>query len=210
MFSRKLLSDVFGAFSYREFLLAFSFICLALVGCKDKSEVKFIPTDRTISAESHLNGVFPQVTITAELSNGESGVMEYDADGLETITFYNLEEEEYSLTRRYYLGDILLGVVTDSFFIDEMISAISISLNSQLFDGNYDDDIDGWTNVAELQWGSDIENPFSYPPSNNTKFTITSGGGASYSAQYKITDRIGKVTDNTVATSTSYSSISRF
>lgn len=210
MFSKKLLSDIRGGYSNREFLFACLFMCLALTGCENKSEVKFIPTDRTISAESHLNGVFPQVTIVAELSNGESGVMKYDADGLETITFYNLEEQQYSLTRRYYLGDVLLGVVTDSFFLDEMISVVSISRNPKLFDSNYDEDIDGWTNVSELQWGSDIEDPFSYPPSNSPKFTVTSGGGVSYSAQYKITDRIGSVIENKVATSASYTSTSRF
>lgn len=175
-------------------------ICLLLActlpGCDSGSKIKVIPGDKTINAETHLDGIFPQVTIQAELSNGDGGVMVFNANGQETITFYYLEEQEYTLTRSYYAGDVLLGVATTTFFFSATADEVYLQLRPEEFDGNFDDDNDGWTNLAELQWASDMLDPFSSPPSHDPRFAITSGGGWSRSAQYELTDQIGKVTSS--------------
>jgi len=112
---------------------------------------------------SALNTAITGVSATLDITGMGTYPMTVNADNTVVATVSDISTGLRTLTVTYYADDVVLAKVSK---IVNVVTGqnLAISFTPQEIDQNFDDDFDGWTNLAEILWGSEPLLATSNPP----------------------------------------------
>ena len=135
--------------------------------------------------------------------------MTVNTDDTVSATVEGLASGLRSFTVTYYANDVVLARATR---IIDVVSGqnMSVIFTSEEIDRNFDDDFDGWVNLAEVLWGSEPLLATSSPPSEDPRFVLASLGTPIDSTSYTFQGTLGEAVSSGSSTSLNYALESGF
>jgi hypothetical protein len=188
-------------------------ICLALMlaGCLDENTSQ--PLSRGAAAKLafsaagiRLDGMEATLTVSGV---SDTYPMTLDVDGAASVSLPDLPDGTYVFTVTYSKSRITLARVAKSAAIAAGRTT-TVDVEPVEVDRNFDDDFDGWVNIAELQWGSDPKLASSIPPGDDPAFALVALAGAAQSAHYALNATGGEAVNAGVSGSDDYAVSSGF
>jgi len=145
----------------------------------------------------------PDMSATLEIAGMETYTMTVNADYTVSAMVEGITPGLHTITATYYSDDIVLAKASK--FVDFVAGQdVSITLTSEDIDQNFDDDFDGWTNLAEILWGSEPLFATSSPPSESPEVVLSATGGQAISASYTLQDTLGEAVGTDTGSSLNY------
>ena len=152
----------------------------------------------------------PGLTVTLEISGIGTFPMTVNLDSTVSATVPGIPAGWQTFTITYYFGTCndnptILAVASLS---AQVIAGqtIAVAFLPQDLDRNFDDDLDGWVNLAEVLLGTDPCSAVSFPPGDDPSRTLLTAGGSVQSASSATTihDSVGEAVEGGSSTSNSY------
>lgn len=151
------------------------------------------------------------VGLSAELNMTGVGVYQMDVNDNNTVstTLPVITPGWYTITLTYTAENVI--VAQTSLFVEIVAGQdVSLLLSSQDLDRNFDDDFDGWVNLAEVLWGTEPLLALSLPQSEDPWFAQSVAGGTVLSASYEVYDASGEAIASGVSSSFTYTQTGGF
>src|SRR3990172_4297606 len=154
---------------------------------------------------AHISGL----TATLEITGMGTYPMTVNSDDTVTATVAGLDPGFRTFTVIYYSDGVVLARVAR---IAEVVSGqnVVIMFTRQELDRDFDDDFDGWVNLAEVLWGTEPLLAASRPLGDSPYFVASLSGGQSQSASYVFQYTLGEGISTGASTSSSYALESGF
>ena len=154
---------------------------------------------------AHISGL----TATLEITGMGTYPMTVNSDDTVAATVAGLAPGFRTFTVIYYADGVVLARVSR---IAEVVSGqnVVIMFTRQELDRDFDDDFDGWVNLAEVLWGTEPLLAASRPLGDSPYFVASLSGGQSQSASYVFQDTLGEGISTGASTSSSYALESGF
>ena len=156
-------------------LLIATGLYLIMAGCAS-------PPGSNSTGETQISFTVPFSSIegmnaTVEISGIGTLPMTFNADGTATIIVPDISAGWHNFTATYYSTDglILAQASTGTYIIAGQLNTITFV--AQDMNQNFDEDGDGWVNLAEMLMGTNPLLAASYPLGEDPRFTITAIGG---------------------------------
>jgi hypothetical protein len=153
---------------------------------------------------SHIAGL----TATLEISGQSIYPMTINADGTASATVPGISPGLHTFTVTYYRGacNEIPTILAQASTSAEIVAGqnIIIEFVAGEMDRNFDDDLDGWVNLAEVAWGADPCSADSFPAGEDPRRTILTAGGSVQSASSAIHDSVGEAVESGGSTSSSH------
>lgn len=148
---------------------------------------------------AHISGL----TATLEITGLGTYPMTVNSDDTVSTTVSGLTPGYRTFTVIYYADGVMLARVSR---IAEVVAGqnVVIMFTRQELDRDFDDDFDGWVNLAEVLWGTEPLLAASRPLGDSPYFVASLAGGQSQSASYVFQDTIGESVSTGISTSSSY------
>lgn len=175
--------------------VAVVYLCITgvLAGCFDKSSdqssTALAPAKLNLSPLGvHLDGISAVLTVSGR---SDPYTMSLDANNAASVSLPGVPDGQYTFTVTYYKNGLILARISevDSIFAG---ATTAITFSPEAVDRNFDDDFDGWVNLAEVLWGSDPLVATSFPPGESAGFTVAVLGGKAESEKYTVYDTGGE------------------
>ncbi len=184
------------------FLLAGCSSCDAQIGCEPYTEGE---TGISFQVSIDMEGL----TATLEISGFGTFPMTINADGVASAIVPDIPTGWHTFTATYYADGLILAQASTR---AEVIAGqtITVVFLSQDLDRNFDEDGDGWVNLAEVLWGADPLSAASLPPGEDPHFVLLTAGGSAQSASYKMHDAVGEAMEGGSSTSGSHAMMGGF
>jgi hypothetical protein len=120
-----------------------------------------------------------------------------------STTVKDLAAGTYTMIVTYSANGVTLAVATRSVDVS-IASTISVTFKSQDINKNFDDDSDGWVNLAEILWGSEPLLSSSAPPGDSPQFVFNTSGGVAESTTYSVQSSLGEAISTQQGSSWNY------
>lgn len=154
-----------------------------------------------ITVSSHFSGYSPRV----QVSGMSSYAMNVLPDGTASSVITNIPTGSQTVTVTFSSNSLVVGTISTPINASPW-ETVTLLFYPEDVNQNYDEDSDGWVNYAELYWGSDPNDPFSHPPTGDTRAVINAAGNHyAQSASYSGVDMLGSAFDSGESQSASYS-----
>jgi len=152
---------------------------------------------------SALGATITGLSATLEITGIGTYPMTVNADDTVSTTVAGITPGLRTFTVTYYAQSVILARVSR---IANVVAGqnIAITFTPQELDRNFDDDFDGWVNLAEVLWGSEPLLATSNPPSESPQFALSSLGGQTESMSYILQDTLAEGISSGDSTSLNY------
>jgi len=120
-----------------------------------------------------------------------------------SATVKDIAAGTYTMIVTYSANGVTLAVATRSVAVGD-VSTIRVSFDPQDINKNFDDDSDGWVNLAEILWGSEPLLSSSAPPGDSPQFVFNASGGVAESTTYSVQSSLGEAISTRDGTSWNY------
>lgn len=158
---------------------------------------------------SALGAAITGLSATLGITGMGTYAMTVNGDGTVSCTVGSIAPGLRTFTVTYYADGLVLARVSR---IANVVAGqnVSIAFTPDEIDRNFDDDFDGWTNLAEILWGSEPLLATSRPPSEVPIFVLSAAGGQIDSASYALQGTLGEAVNPGSSTSLNYALTSGF
>lgn len=129
--------------------------------------------------------------------------LQVNSDDTVSTTVSDVSAGQHSLTVTYKSNALMLARASTTAVIQPGAATV-VDFTPAEIDRNFDDDYDGWVNLAELQWGSDPLVASSLPPGESPRYVQSSAGGVAQSALYHMSDTVGEGIEAGIGSSAGY------
>ena len=174
-----------------------------LSGCFSSSSNNTGSSSGTEVQFSALGVDITGLSATLDITGMGSYPMTVNADNTVAASIGGITPGLRTFTVTYFANGVELASVSK---IANVVAGqnVSISFTAQEIDRNFDDDYDGWTNLAEVLWGTEPTLATSSPPSEDPVFVMDTTGGQLASASYTLQDTLGEGVEANDSTSLDY------
>jgi hypothetical protein len=174
-----------------------------LSGCFGSSSNNAASSGGTEVQLSALGVTITGLSATLDITGMGTYAMTVNADTTVSATVPEVSPGLRTFTVTYYADTVVLARVSK---VANVVAGqnITISFTAQELDRNFDDDGDGWTNLAEVLWGSEPLLATSTPPSENPVFVLSASGGEVTSASFTVQATVGEGIGSDGGTSLDY------
>ena len=176
---------------------------IVLVGCGQES---FKNAGSNLPTEIRFKAPFTHIAnLTASLVISDVGTfpMTLNPDGTVSAAVSGISPGLHTFIVTYFADGVILARASSSAVIIADQNT-TIVFTSQELDRNFDDDLDGWVNLAEVLWGSDPLLASSFPPGDDPRFALLTAGGSVQSSSYTVSDAVGEAIEGGSSSSNSY------
>lgn len=181
-----------------------------LAGCLGNGSDDTGPAPRTSEIRlSALGAHISGLTATLEITGMGTYPMTVNSDDTVSALVSGLAPGYRTFTVIYYAEGVVLARVSR---IAEVVAGqnVVIMFTRQELDRDYDDDFDGWVNLAEVLLGTEPLLATSKPLGDSPHFVASLSGGQMQSASYVLQDTLGESVSTGSSTSSSYELTSGF
>ena len=177
-----------------------------LAGCIGEAPESAATGTQTLTTEIQMSGLGVDIaglSATLEIAGMGTYPMTVNADNTVSVTVEGISPGFRTFSVTYYANGVVLAAASKIAYAASGQN-ISILVTPQEMDRNFDDDFDGWVNLAEVIWGSEPLLASSTPPSDDPRYVMNASGGETVSASYTLQDSVGEAVETGSSTSWNY------
>jgi hypothetical protein len=139
---------------------------------------------------THIAGL----TATLEISGVGTFPMTVNPDGTVSVTVAKIPTGLHTFTLTYYANGVILAQASTE---AEIVTGqnTNVAFETQDLNRNFDDDFDGWVNLAEVLCLSDPLSADSRCPGEDPRFALMTASGSVQSASYTMHDSVGQTVE---------------
>ena len=168
-----------------------AFLPVALIsGCNSDNNTS-AQTQSTELVFPALESKVAGMSATLNIEDMGSYPLVVSADNAASASIPDLAPGPHTMTVTYSANGLTLAEVSKVVDVAGTVT-ITVAYDPQDINKNFDYDLDGWVNLAEILWGSEPTLYSSTPPGESPKFVVSAAGGEAASTNYTVQSTLGE------------------